>query len=158
MKKIVTIIIGATLVAGVTIGVGFAINTAYKNGQADGRQVAIQEVSENIKSLGVAVEEKAKYIQQSSVLMQDVPSEINAEAIDKYIDNLEKLMIGVPDDVQTLLASYLDKWKQFKEIYASEDNNAIQELFNELKTGAVELAKNIQSVYDSNIRLAIEKL
>ena len=158
MKKTVTIIIGAALIAGLTIGVGFAINTAYKNGQADGRQVAIQEVSENIKSLGVAVEEKAKYIQQSSVLMQDVPSEINAEAIEKYIDNLEKLMIEVPDDVQTLLASYLDKWKQFKEIYASEDNNAIQELFNELKTGAVELAKNIQSVYDSNIRLAIEKL
>jgi len=46
----------------------------------------------------------------------------------------------------------------FKEIYASENNNEISENFNELKTAAMDTAKNLKELYDNRIREAIEKL
>lgn len=160
MKKTISIII-ITIVAITAVGVGlyFGGNAIYNAGINDGREAMSEEVSENVNNLGAAVAEKESFRKELSSALSEVPAELNTEGIDEYIGKLNELIGKVEiEDVKTSLNEYLGKWQTFKEIYASENNNEISEKFNELKTAAMDTAKNLKELYDNRIREAIEKL
>lgn len=159
-KKTISIII-ITIIVLITVGIGlyFGGDAIYNAGVSDGREEMSEEVSENVKNLGMAVSEKETFRQELNDALSNVPSDINTEGIDEYIKKLNELIDKTEvEEVKASLKEYLGKWQALKEIYASENNNEISEKFNELKTIANDTAKNLKTIYDDKIREAIEKL
>ncbi|MBQ9018178.1 hypothetical protein IJ117_00220 [Candidatus Saccharibacteria bacterium] len=161
MKKrnILIICVANMLATGLAIGVFSAFNIIYENGVATGREQMARELSDNIGNLGKAVSEKNNFMQKSYSILSDAPAEINTESIDTYIEKMTELKNSVSlKTVREELDKYISEWQDFKTIYASEDNSLIQEKFNQLKAGALEIGAKIKTLYDENIKSAVESL
>ena len=159
MRKII-VLTGCVLSAlGLSVGGYFGAKAIYENGIQTGRQQVIDEMSGKVKGLAIAVSEKTNFQQQVATLFAELPSEVNAESIDDYIAQLNDLINKTnTEQVKTTLTNYLEEWNKFKEIYASEDNNAITESFNALKTTTKNTAADIKSLFDEAIKTAIDSL
>ena len=137
----------------------FGIKLAYDRGVADGRADYESETSELLSSLGTAISEKSDFVKNSSSTLTDVPTEINEEGINTYIKNLTTLRDSTnTESVKSALNNYIAKWQEFKDTYASENNDAITEAFNELKTTTETLSTEIRQLYDAKITEALKKL
>lgn len=159
MNKKIAIVAGAIATAGIMVGVYFGIRGAYETGVKNGREAALTEVAENTQALASTVAEKAEFSIKISSLMDEVSDELNAEAIDKYIANLENLIANTKSsEVRVMLGEYLNAWNDFKKTYTSEDNAAIQEAFNALRVTANDTAQRIKALYDDAILKAADKL
>ena len=159
-KKKSTIIIGS-IIAIIAIGVAvfFGARGIYQNGINNGRKFEAEEISERLKSLGNAVAEKENFKNELNSLFNDFPSEINGDGIDLYIEKITNLVNNVSTEkIKTLLEKYLDEWKNFKDVYAGEDNNEISENFNQLKMKAEELSAKIKTTFDESIKEALDNL
>lgn len=159
MKKIIKIIGGTIIIAGVGVGVFFGAKAIYNSGVNDGRTAEANDVSKNVKSLGAAVSEKETFRENLNEKLADIPTELNSDGINSYIEKLNNLINETEtESVKNALNEYLNKWQSFKEVYAGENNNEIMEKFNELKTSANDTATKIKSLYDGAIQEAIQKL
>ncbi|MBR2836927.1 hypothetical protein IKE79_01050 [Candidatus Saccharibacteria bacterium] len=159
-KKLGIIITIAVLaVAGVGVGAYFAIRAVYSSGVSEGREAMATEMADNLKALGVAIMEKSEFQEKVGKILAEIPSEVNTEKIDEYIAKLEKLVDEVTTkDVLPVINNYLAKWREFRDIYAGQDNGAISEAFDTLKATATDTASKIQTTYDEAIKGAIEGL
>ena len=159
MRKIV--VAGACILLALGLGLGgyFGAKAIYENGIQTGRQQVIDETSDNVKELAMAVSEKTSFQQQISAMFTELPNEVNAESIDGYITQLTELIDKTnTEQVKVALTDYLKEWNKFKETYASEDNNTITESFNELKVTAKNTAASAKSLFDESIKAAIDSL
>lgn len=158
-NKIVLIICSIVLAAMLGVGIYFGAKAIYNNGVQEGRWLAVEEVSDRVKALGVAVSEKVNFQKSISELFADAPKEMNTEAIDAYIAKLEELAGKAEvENVEAILQDYLGKWRTFKETYVSENNGQIEEAFNGLKSAAEDTAKQIKSQYDEAVKKAVQEL
>ena len=148
------------IIALAIIGIAcFCINSAYHKGYYDGHANYESETTESLVRLGNAISEKTEFIKNSDVVLKDVPSEIEEEGIDIYISNLTTLNNSIHTEaVKQLLESFIKDWQEFKETYASEDNDAITAKFNELKTKATTLSNSIREIFDNEITSAVKTL
>lgn len=158
-KQIITIT--CCIIAVVAIGTGafFGAKTIYTQGVKDGRAEIEAEYSDRIFALGKAVGDKNSFQDIINRFTAELPDTINAKAIDKYIEAMEGIRNEITDSgIGDSMSSYIDKWKEFKEEYASQDNKVIEEQFNALKTTASDLTKQIKTQFDDSIKAAIEAL
>lgn len=154
-------IIMVSVVGVVLVGTGlfFGAKAIYNSGVNDGKRIESEESAERIHALGQAMREKANFQEKVTAVFNELSDEINSEDIDKYIENLGQLITQTAnEDVKAILNEYLAKWQEFKEKYASEDNNKITESFNALKTTASEAAAKINDKYNEAIKAAIQDL
>ncbi len=159
MKKIVLIITGVVTVLALGVGIFFGAKTIYNNGVAEGRQEESDEMSDKLRVLGDAVFEKETFQKSVNNLFNSFPTELNSEGIDSYIEKLSELINSLSTEkVKNLLNEYLNKWQDFKEVYASENNGEITERFNQLKTQTEELSGKIKTVFDESIKESLENL
>ncbi len=160
MKRTISIIIIAIIVT-TAIGLGLYLGSKaiYDAGVNDGRNEMSDEVSLSVKALGTAVSEKESFQKELGNAFAEVPTELNTEGIDGYIEKLTGVIERVNnEDAKTVLNKYLEKWQAFKDVYAGKQNTSIEEKFNELKTTSIDVAKQLKAVYDDWIRNAIQAL
>ncbi|MBQ3474535.1 hypothetical protein IJH24_03920 [Candidatus Saccharibacteria bacterium] len=159
MKKIILIISSIIIVAVLGLVAFFGGRTIYDTGVNDGKQDEANSISDKLKALGSAVFEKENFQKELNKIFSDLPSEIDDEGIDSYIEKLTSLIDGISTEkVKSLLKEYLSKWENFKEVYDSEDNNEITENFNQLKTKAEELSDEVKTLFDESIEESLEEL
>ena len=159
MKKPIKIAICITILATAGVGVFFGARAIYESGVTDGRKQESDEISNNVKKLGIAVSEKESFQKSINETFASIPTELNTEGIDGYIEKLNTLIKNTnTESVKNALNEYLAKWQSFKDIYASENNNSISESFNELKVSATDTATKIKTLYDEAIQEAIQNL
>ena len=159
MKKIILIISSIIIVAVLGLVAFFGGRTIYDTGVNDGKQDEANSISDKLKALGSAVFEKENFQKELNKIFSDLPSEIDDEGIDSYIEKLTSLIDGISTEkVKSLLKEYLSKWENFKEVYDSEDNNKITENFNQLKTKAEELSDEVKTLFDESIEESPEEL
>lgn len=159
MKKPIIIIGGIIIVIALGVGLFFGGTAIYNNGLRNGRQEESNEMSDKLKTLGNAVSEKENFQKNLNDLFNGFPAELDAEGIDSYIEKISELIGGLSTEkVKSVLEEYLNKWQEFKDIYASEDNNQITENFNQLKTQAKDLSGKIKTLFDESIKESIEAL
>lgn len=155
MKKII-LIIGCIIFG---IAVAFGGKLLYDNGFINGKQEESNAMSEKLKALGSAIFEKENFQKELNNLFNDLPTEVDDEGIDSYIEKLTGLIDGVStENVKDLLEEYLGKWEEFKDVYDGEDNNEISENFNQLKTQTEELSDKIKTLFDESIEESLEEL
>lgn len=143
------------LVAAIVIG----IRVSFDNGVREGREKLSEEISKDLNELGTIVSEKAGLAKTIQEKLSDVPKEINTEKIDEQIKKLEELVNEVEsDEIKPVLNEYLEKWKSFKEEYASKDNNAISDAFDTLRADTQDVASKIKNLYDEAMKTVIDKL
>ena len=119
----------------------------------------MDETRGDLTELGGAIKEKTEVLARLNELNEKVPSEANAENIAEYISELEGVIATVGTaEVKTSLEGYLEAWKSFGETYASENNSAIAEALNGLRSKASDTAIAITEIYNKKITAAAEKL
>ncbi len=147
------------LVILIAVATFFGVNAAYNKGVQTGRENYEKETAELLSTLGTAISEKTTFNQNAKEILKDVPAEINKEGIDKYIDNLVTLANTTKtEEIKNIINDYIAKWQSFKEVYLSEDNDAISEAFNNLKTEAGSTATKIREAFDAKISDALNNL
>ncbi len=152
-------IIIVVLVALVAVATFFGVNAAYNKGVQIGRENYEKETTEILSALGTAISEKTNFNQNAKDILKDVPTEVNEEGIDKYINNLITLANTVNiEEIKNIINEYITKWQNFKDVYLSEDNDAISEAFNTLKTEADSVTTKVREVFDANISEALNNL
>lgn len=153
-------IIGAVIVSvGVGVGVYFGGKSIYNSGIDNGVQSTENKMKDALNTLGQAVQEKTDLQEKITGIFKDLPETTNSEAIDKYIENLNNLINETQnEDIKNTLNDFNNKWQEFKNTYASQDNNQISEAFNALKTYAADTADKIKTFYDEAIRAAVNNL
>jgi flagellar basal body-associated protein FliL len=152
-------IIIIVLVIGVAIATFFGVNAAYNKGVQTGREDYEKETTELLSNLGTAISEKTNFNQNAKNILKDVPAEINEEGIDTYINNLITLADTTKtEEIKNIINEYIVKWQSFKDVYLSEDNDAISEAFNNLKTEAGSTATKIREAFDAKISDALNNL
>lgn len=157
-KKIIipTVIIAMT---GVGIGAFFGIKAVYQSGIEAGRSEAYNETKENVENLSTAMDDKINFQQKINEALGNTPTEINADSINSYINSLETLVNETANaNAKEALETYLSKWREFSNTYASQDNSAIDASFNDLKTTSLDTAAKIKTIYDQAINSAIDNL
>lgn len=151
-----------TAVAGIVLAAGIGVisaTIAHGNGVAEGRQERLDETHGDLTELGGAIKEKTEVLTRLNELNEKVPSEANAENIAEYISGLEGVIATVGTaEVKTSLEGYLEAWKSFGETYTSENNSAIAEALNGLRSKASDTAIAITEIYNKKITAAAEKL
>ena len=153
MKKLIIL---SVLIFGLAIGAIFGAKGIYDNGVSTGKQLESDELSEKIQALGTAVEEKMTMKDKISSLFKEMPETVDAEGIDQYINKLQDLTKEIKvDSMKDVMNQYLEKWEEFRDTYASEDNEAITEKFNALRTFYENMSTKFKSYYDDAIREAI---
>ena len=158
-KKLLTTIIILLVVIGIGVGTFFGVRAVYNNGVDEGRKTEAEAVAESVQALGRAVQEKVDFQGKLAQIFGDLPGEINAEDIDKYIGNLNELMDQTDnEEIKSTLSDYANKWQEFKGVYETQDNNKITEYFNALKVNATDMAGKIKTIYDETIKSAITNL
>ena len=158
-KKVIMITVAVVMAAGLGVGAYFGAKAIFESGIGEGRETAFSEVAEKVKELGKAISEKAGFQQKVEEIFGTIPEVTNTETIDGYVEKLNKLIEQTTDgSVKTLLTNYQKQWQDFKETYASQNNDAIAEGFNALKTVAAETAAQIKTAYDTTITEAVEDL
>lgn len=156
MKRIIIL---SVLIFGLAIGVIFGAKGIYDNGVSTGKQLESDELSEKIQALGTAVEEKMTIKDKISSLFKEMPETVDAEGIDQYINKLQDLTKEIKvDSMKDVMNQYLEKWEEFRDTYASEDNEAITEKFNALRTFYENTITKFRSYYDDAIREALLNL
>lgn len=159
VKKMLTVIIVLLVIVGLAVGTFFGVRAIYETGVSEGRKTEAEEVAESVQALGRAVQEKFDFQGKVAQVFGELPGEINAEGIDKYIGNLNELINQTNnEEIKTTLNDYANKWQEFKNIYESRDNSKITESFNALKTNANDVASRIKTIYDETIKAAITNL
>ena len=154
LSKTIIIVFAVAFVA--TGGI-FLYKTAYENGKVDGRKNYESETSDLVKNLATAVSEKSSDFATIQNNLNNLPSEINEEAIGTYLETLGKIELK-NESAKTILKSYEDAWQALKTTYGTGDNEKIKTEFETLKNTAKETAEKFQSLYDGNITSALEKL
>lgn len=158
-KKLIIII--STVVAAVILGIAlfFGGRAVYESGFTAGKQAMLDETSDKVKALGVAVSEKASFQDKVYKVFAELPSELNAEGIDKYLEGLKEITDSTKlEAAKVILEQYTEKWQSFKDVYASEDNGQITEKFNELKIAANDTASQLKTAYDEAIKQSVDNL
>ena len=143
----------------IIIIMAFSINVAYHQGIQDGRKDYENETLDLLLTLGNAISEKSNFSQSASNILKDVPTEINEEGINTYLNNLATLGDTInTDEVKNIINELIEKWQSFKEIYLTEDNDAITEAFNNLKSESTTITSKIREAYDIKITDALNNL
>ena len=143
----------------IIIIMAFSINVAYHQGIQDGRKDYENETLDLLLTLGNAISEKSIFNQSASNILKDVPTEINEEGINTYLNNLATLGDAInTDEVKNIINEFIEKWQSFKEIYLAEDNDAITEAFNNLKSESTTITSKIREAYDIKITDALNNL
>lgn len=143
----------------IIIIMAFSINVAYRQGIQDGRKDYENETLDQLLTLGNAISEKSNFNQSASNILKDVPTEINEEGINTYLNNLATLGGNInTDEVKNIINEFIEKWQSFKEIYLTEDNDAITEAFNNLKSESTTITSKIREAYDIKITDALNNL
>ena len=150
------LIINVIILAVVALGACLIGKFAYDKGKEDGRNTYEAEVSESIGGLANAIVEKSDDIKALQSL-ESLPSEINEESIDAYLEALAKIDLKNAEAKETL-KNYQDAWQALKTTYATEDNDKIKTEYETLKSTAEETVQKLQTLYDQNISSALEKL
>lgn len=141
------------------IAMVLGVNLAYHQGIQDGRKDYENETLDLLSALGDAISEKTNFNQSASNILKDVPTEINEEGIDTYLNNLIALSNTIKtNEVKTIIDEFIAKWQSFKETYLTENNDAITEAFNELKSEASTVTAKIRETYDAKITSALNEL
>ena len=153
--KIAVVIVVILTIIGVVTG----IKLAYDNGKKAGVNEVREQVQQNLKALADAVTKKANIGETLQQLIADVPSELDADGIAKYVENLERLTSSMDDQqVKGILDDYKQSWAGFQEIYTSEDNKKIETGFAELRAKAAETGEKITELMNQRIKSASENL
>lgn len=158
-QKKKTLIVLGSIIAVVLIGIAvfFGAKAIYNNGVSKGRQLEAEEIADKIESLGDAISERESFKAELSELVKDLPSEVDSDGIDLYIEKLKNLVEKVSTkDVKNLLEEYYNQWLNFKEVYLSENNDEITNSFNELKTKTKELSESIKAKFNESIKNSLE--
>ena len=144
-------------IAFVATGGIFLYKFAYEKGKTDGRQNYESETSDLVKNLATAVSEKVEDSKNIAENLSSLPSEIDQDAINSYLEALGKIELK-NETAKTILKSYEDAWQALKTTYETGDNEKIKTEFETLKNTAKETAEKLQTLYDENITSALEKL
>lgn len=144
-------------VAFVIAGGIFLYKSAYDKGKADGRENYESETSDLVKNLATAVSEKTEDSKSLSENLENLPSELNQDSIDEYLETLGKIELK-NEEAKNILKSYEDAWQAMKTTYETGDNDKIKSEYETLKNTAAETAEKLQTLYDNNIASALEKL
>ena len=152
------VIIGAVILVVLVAGY-VACKMIYAAGRDAGVAQEKNDRNEELTVLGAVIEEKTKTILAISELNGKVPVEANAENISGYISTLGEVISGVKnEEVKKTLEGYKAEWEKFLETYNSEDNSAIEEALNNLRSAASDAGMKITDIYNSAITEAAKKL
>ena len=154
------LIVSGGFVAVILIGVAafFGIKSIYNSGISNGRQIEADEIATKLEELGNAISERESFQNDLQNLFKDLPSEVDSEGIDLYIEKLRGLTDNVStENVKAMLEEYYDKWLEFKDVYLSEDNSEISNKFDELKTKASELSEKVKATFNDSIKSSLEE-
>ena len=154
------LIVSGGFVAVILIGVAafFGVKSIYNSGISNGRQIEADEIATKLEELGNVISERESFQNDLQNLFKDLPSEVDSEGIDLYIEKLRSLTDNVStENVKTILEEYYDKWLEFKDVYLSEDNSEISNKFDELKTKASELSEKVKATFNDSIKSSLEE-
>lgn len=154
------LIVSGGFVAVILIGVAafFGVKSIYNSGISNGRQIEADEIATKLEELGNAISERESFQNDLQNLFKDLPSEVDSEGIDLYIEKLRGLTDNVStENVKAMLEEYYDKWLEFKDVYLSEDNSEISNKFDELKTKASELSEKVKATFNDSIKSSLEE-
>lgn len=151
------IIMGVFALAFIVAGGVFLYKTAYENGKADGRRNYESETSDLVKNLAVAVSEKVEDTKNISENLSELPSEVNQDSINGYLEAFDKIELR-NEEAKNVLSSLKDAWQAMKTTYETGDNEKIKAEFETLKDTVKETTERLQTLYDEQITSALEKL
>lgn len=154
LSKIILVLFA---IAFIVAGGVFLYKTAYEKGKTDGRKNYESETSALVKDLATAVSEKSSDFEAIQSNLNHLPSELNEESINEYLDTLSKIELKNAE-ARTILESYKDAWQAMKTTYETGDNDKIKTEYETLKNTADKTAEKLQALYDGNISTALEKL
>ncbi|MBO7132369.1 hypothetical protein J6V85_03910 [Candidatus Saccharibacteria bacterium] len=155
-----TLIIIGGFVAVILIGIAafFGIKAIYDNGISNGRRIEADEIADKLEELGNAISERESFQKNIQEVFKDLPSEVDSEGIDSYIEKLRGLTDNIStENVKSLLEEYYNKWLEFKDVYLGENNDEIANKFEELKTKASELSEKIKATFNDSIKNSLEE-
>lgn len=151
------VILGFVVIAFIASGGVFLYKTAYENGKAEGRKNYESETTSLVQSLAKAVSEKSHDVAELQAGLSSLPTEVNEDSINAYLDALAKINLQ-NNEASDILKSYANSWQAMKTTYATQDNEKIKAEFETLKTSAEETKTKLQNLYDQNITSALERL
>lgn len=151
------VILGFVVIAFIASGGVFLYKTAYENGKAEGRKNYESETTNLVQSLAKAVSEKSHDVAELQAGLSSLPTEVNEDSINAYLDALAKINLQ-NNEASDILKSYANSWQAMKTTYATQDNEKIKAEFETLKTSAEETKIKLQNLYDQNITSALERL
>jgi len=158
-KTAIIATISVVLTAAIGVGTYFGAKTIYDKGVSDGKAELESQISENVTTLAAAVSEKTNVRQAIIDTLSDIPTESNTESIAAYIQKLTELLEKITNpEVNKILANYKSAWENFQQIYATEDNAAITESFNDLRATTTETSTKIKDTLDQAIKNALDSL
>lgn len=149
------LVIGVVFVVAVLLVI--AVLFAYKRGEDAGRAA----VDAKVVTLAEAVQKKADCIEKLGGLAEEWRADtetIDKEGIDRYVEKLRGLASEADGEVKTALENYLAAWEKLQEVYDGQDNSAIMEAFEKIKTSAAETAEILQETLDEGIEQALDEL
>ena len=151
------VILGFVVIAFIASGGVFLYKTAYENGKAEGRKNYESETTSLVQNLAKAVSEKSHDVAELQAGLSSLPTEVNEDSINAYLDALAKINLQ-NNEASDILKSYANSWQAMKTTYATQDNEKIKAEFETLKTSAEETKTKLQNLYDQNITSALERL
>ncbi|MBQ9029757.1 hypothetical protein IJ114_03265 [Candidatus Saccharibacteria bacterium] len=151
------VILGFVVIAFIASGGVFLYKTAYENGKAEGRKNYESETISLVQNLAKAVSEKSHDVAELQAGLSSLPTEVNEDSINAYLDALAKINLQ-NNEASDILKSYANSWQAMKTTYATQDNEKIKAEFETLKTSAEETKIKLQNLYDQNITSALERL
>ncbi|MBR3220321.1 hypothetical protein IKF76_00420 [Candidatus Saccharibacteria bacterium] len=156
-RAIVSAVAIILVIAGLSLGILLRFQYEYHRGYDAGVEAERNSTTEQLSQLANDINAKENLAKQLSAL--PIPTELDAEGIDNYISALNAIVEStVSTEAKELLGTYLENWQKFKETYDTEDNSAIEEQFNQLKSLAEETSTKLQQALDQNITSSLEKL
>lgn len=143
------------------LGFGFfeTYKTAKNQGYSEGYEARKTETDANLNKIAELLSEKLSLQEKSKELFSDDISKLNSETIEVYINNVDSLKQSATDEsAKKSLHELTEALNEFRAVYETKDNSAIEEKFEELKTKIQSSMDALNEVYNSQIRLALENL
>lgn len=158
-RKNLRYLVTAIVVVLIVVVAWLGVSATYRNGFEAGKAAQHDATASDLSALGQAVEEKTKTLSSLAELNASTPDEATSESIDDYIEKLSRTIERVSnEEVKAVLGNYKGAWEKFKEVYASEDNSAIEAALSDLRSSASDTSIKVTEIYNRLITDASRKL
>lgn len=160
-KKSPIVLVLIVLIAIALLSFGFfeTYKIAKNQGYSEGYEARKTETDSNLDKVANLLSEKLNLQEKTKELFSSDVSTLNSETIEAYINNVDSLKQSSTDEsARKSLDELIEALNEFRAVYETKDNSAIEEKFEELKTKIKDSEDALNKAYNSQIRSALENL